>query len=519
MKNLIDYILSNKIDAEISGKEMLFNNETYHIIDRDIQIIDDEEFNLSHSILSSFDEGDLIIFEFGGRFYTHTVGDEFGLNEFRHVGLAKQKLPTSTFLGVHSGYELMRSLGTYKKWVAKAKFLGVKSLAICENNTLAGALVFQKTCLNNDIKPIFGMEFNVSSGENEFSVKAYAKNFEGWQNLLKINDRINVGGEHILPIRNLSDNRSGLFIVADPKSMSYKDNKKLLDSEFFDYYQLDTVIFKSPDTDRDYFNNLELFLGSSLAPIAISDAMYVDKEDAPVRELIWSVGKKFYDPSDNQYFKSKDEYAIELIKMYEASDGSWIPLYKEAVKNEEFLADSCNFEYDTKTRHLPKYVMTEAEANKYKNKDELFMGIITDGFKKKKISNPELYVERLKEEIKVLRDGDVIDYFLSIHDILGHASSRGMLTGLGRGSAAGSLVSYLMDITRVDPIEFKLLFSRFLNSGRMGNLEDAPAFKITGADGEVVEIVEGTVVRILREEKEKVVFIHEVIEGDVILKY
>ena len=114
--------------------------------------------------------------------------------------------------------------------------------------------------------------------------------------------------------------------------------------------------------------------------------------------------------------------------------------------------------------------------------------------------------------------GDVIDYFLSLHDIINYAKSKKMLTGIGRGSAGGSLVAYLMGIIQVDPLRFDLLFERFLNSGRMGKFEDRPSYSVETEDG-TLEFQEGSLVRIKRNEKETVVFIHELVEGDEILNY
>ena len=115
--------------------------------------------------------------------------------------------------------------------------------------------------------------------------------------------------------------------------------------------------------------------------------------------------------------------------------------------------------------------------------------------------------------------GDVIDYFLSLHDIIGYAKRQKMLTGIGRGSAGGSLVAYLMGIIQVDPMRFDLLFERFLNEGRMGRFEDRPSYKITQEDGSIVEFEEGSLVRIKRNNKDRVVFVHELVEGDDIIIY
>ena len=234
---------------------------------------------------------------------------------------------------------------------------------------------------------------------------------------------------------------------------------------------------------------------------------------------MWIVGKAFDDRTDNQYFKNSDQYASELIKMFEPSDKKWVSLYKTAEANKRFLVETCNFTYDTDTRHLPKYEMTESERKSFATNDALFLHLLKEGFKKiPGNKNQQDYIDRLKKEIEVLKMGDTIDYFLILHDIVSHARSKNMLTGIGRGSAGGSLVAYLLGIIHVDPLEFDLLFERFLNSGRMGRFEDRPFYTFQNGEEEI-GLAEGSILRILREGVERIVFVQEVKEGGEIIKY
>jgi DNA polymerase-3 subunit alpha len=118
-----------------------------------------------------------------------------------------------------------------------------------------------------------------------------------------------------------------------------------------------------------------------------------------------------------------------------------------------------------------------------------------------------------------LKDGDVIDYFLSQYDVMKFGQEKGMLTGIGRGSAGGSLIAYLLDITRINPLDFDLLFERFLNSGRMGSFEDRPEYKVETDDGREIHFQEGDLIRIIRDERETVVFIEDLKENDEIVRY
>ena len=513
---LNEYCTSRLLDFEISGDALLIDGKKYLILNEDINLIDDEGDFEPDSVFELEDDKSGFVYEFGGRWYTQNKQEELSMTELVYVGRSKEKLPTNSFLGIRSGYELMNGMGLYKDWISKAKFLGATALGICERNTLGGVLAFQSECKNSNIKPIIGLTVPIQ-GSEVYDVKVYVKNFQGWLNLLKLNSIINVDQKPNIDESILKESLDGLFLIVDPKIMSFEMAEQMLD--IIDFYQLDTANFLNQDKDEKYINNLEKFMTSNLSPISITDAFYLEAEDYRTREQLWTINKAFDNKTDNQYFKSKSQYAKELISMFDVDSKSWIPLFKLAVANEATLVEGCNFEYDTDTRHLPRYIMSEEESNNFNTNEELFLDILKQGFKNRNIDDVSKYVDRVKKEVAVLKMGDVIDYFLSLHDIIKYAKSKNMLTGIGRGSAGGSLVAFLMGITQVDPMEFDLLFERFLNEGRMGQFEDRPSFNVTQEDGSIIEFEEGSLVRIKRNNKETVVFVNELLEGDEIVQY
>tara|TARA_R110002074_G_scaffold274844_1_gene446391 strand:- start:1006 stop:2538 length:1533 start_codon:yes stop_codon:yes gene_type:complete len=507
LEKLEQYLNSKLIQYTIENDVININNTSYSLVDSDERIFDED--------LEFLPESDnAMIYEFGGRWYTQSIEEEeLELTELIYKGEAKQKLPTKSFLGIRSGYEIGNGIGNYASYINKAKFLGTSSLGICEKNTLAGVLNFQKSCIANDIKSIIGMTITVQGINATYDAKVYAKNFQGWLALLKFNTKINVDDQKTIGLDLIEYYKNDIYFIADPKSMPYGELNDL-----FDFYQLDTVRFLDDEKDAEYLNNLEQFLKGNLKPISITDSFYLEQEDYQTREFVWTFLKKFDDKTDNQYFKSKDQYAKELITMFDISDTSWIALFKEAVKSEKELSDNCNFVYDTDTRHLPKYIMTEEESKQFKSNDKLLLHLIKLGLKNKGFKIED-YIDRLKVELDVLQSADVIDYFLSQYDVMKWAQDRGMLTGLGRGSAPGSLIAYLLDITRINPLEFDLLFERFLNKGRMGRFEDRPEYKIETDTGMEITFQEGDLVRIIRNDRETVVFIEDLKENDEIVRY
>ncbi len=510
LEKLEEYLNSKLIQYTIENDVININNSSYSLVDSDEKIFDEDmEF-----LPESEDEVNGFIYYLGGRFYTQKISEvELELTELVYEGEAKQKLPTRSFLGIRSGFEIGNGLGNYDSYIKKAKFLGTKALGICEKNTLSGVLNFQKLCIANDIKSIIGMTITVQGINSTYDAKVYAKNFQGWLALLKFNTNINVDGQKTIGLDLIEYYKKDIYFIADPKTMPYNELNDL-----FDFYQLDTVRFLDDEKDASYLINLEKFIKGNLEPISITDSFYLEQEDYQTREFVWTFLKKFDDKTDNQYYKSKDQYASELITMFESDNTSWIPLFKKAVKNESTISRNCNFKYDTDTRHLPKYIMTKEESSKFRTNEKLFIHLIKLGLEKNGFKIED-YIDRLKVELDVLKSADVIDYFLSQYDVMKWAQDRDMLTGLGRGSAPGSLISYLLDITRINPLDFDLLFERFLNKGRMGRFEDRPEYKIETDTGNEIIFHEGDLIRIIRDDRETVVFIEDLKENDEIVRY
>ncbi|UXQ88848.1 DNA polymerase III alpha subunit [Tenacibaculum phage Larrie] len=506
------YCKSMLLDFTIYDEDCLIE-----IDGKNYEIVLDPKYNVfgiggEISIPEKFDTSDGFVFEFCGRWYLHTKGEEFSMEEFKYIGKAKESIKTRSFLGVHSGFELMNAVGLHSEYVKKAKFLGVEALGVCEKHTLSSALSFQKECLKNKIKPIIGMTVATEIGE----VKVYAKNFQGWLKLLKINTHINVDGNHIFNVKDLEVFKNDLYIVFDPKTVKFSD---ALDFDFFHYYQVDTVIYTNNHDDELYLENLQRYLKSDFEPISIYDSYYLEKEDADCRRALWEVNKSFDFDSGNQFFKSKQQFVIEFANMFEDGNKSFEPILKKAFKNERELVENCNFVYDTDTRHLPKYKMTEEESKRFKTTEKLFIHLLQEGLKNRNIKADNKYIERIKKEVKTLKDGDVIDYFLSMHDILRNSKEKGHIVGLGRGSAAGSMIAYLLGIVHINPFDFDLLFERFLNSGRMGEYQDRPLYIVTTDTGDELQFPEGTLIRVIRDNEETAIFIENLEEGDTIIKY
>lgn len=414
-----------------------------------------------------------LLFDFGGKFYYSEIEKDsldFELKPFRNIGVCSAN-SDYVHLGVHGGYELLNGSGLYKDWVEKAKFYGHKSLGICEFNTLAASLAFQTECKNQEIKSILGETVNIKLGDYECHIKLYVKNKVGWQNLLKIHKNINVDGDGTgIHINDLISFTEGLICIL-PQEYDFENEftKTILGSFEDIFYQIDTTIYRSNKKDSDSLKALRNYVRhhyDKVPPILLSDSYYIEKDYGHVKKMLNKIGDvKFQNESRNQYFKTLDE-CYEIIGKFFTGENETI--WDAAVQNTYYVESICDFEIDTSKFRLPKYELTEEESKLFSNSEELFHELMEEGLERKVA--PELhqqYRERLEEEIRVIKQGGFIDYFLILWDIMQWCKREGVLRGIGRGSAAGALISYLLDITEADPIKYDLLFERFLNEARL----------------------------------------------------
>lgn len=420
-------------------------------------------------------EEDGYIFRLGGVWYTLDKGkeNEPKLNRVKWRGQSEMAGLSTNFLGVHGSFELLNGTGLYPDWVKKAKFLGIERLGIVEKATLAGALKFQNACKAEGIIPVFGLEVPVKDEKKDitYTYKIYAKNEKGWQHLLALNKVLNCGdnGKFVSP-KDMSEHVLDVYIVFDPKTIQFEDVPILLRSKPNVFWQVDTVEYTKNDRDTSYLMNFEKFYKSKMKPVAIFDAYYIEPEYAILREVVNKIDGKVNYKSGNQYFKDEATYMEELLSLFgDIEKGE--EFYMIARSNADMIAESCNFEIPTDSRHLPRYEMTKEEKKKYASNEDMFDSLIYEGLENKpellEDYSEDVLVERIERESEVIKYGQVVDYFLILRDIVNWCKKNGILLGAGRGSSAGCLISYLFGIVNVNPLHFGLLFERFLNKGRV----------------------------------------------------
>lgn len=461
---------------EIGGKKFLLLQEKEgNICNCEYEIIlNTFEYTLLKKV-------DYVLYLWGSRFmYTPVdVIDNPGngnVHLLKHLGKTTLSTPGVPFLGIHGCYEILNGTRFYEDWVAKAKFLEIESLGICEKNTLAGVFYFQEACKKADIKSILGETITIKSSTEDafYEAKVYATNETGWKNLLLINVEINVNNpSQFVTEEKLLQLSEGIVFVFSPMYFPYNPVKiKEYQSAFKHcYFQLDSVQYSNDTSDKTFLFETQKYLNNRLGlqPILICDAYYLDKEDYVIKPAINTIAGHRTLASQNQYFKTDEENMELFDKLFLEED--FAPILIEAIENLNFVADLCNYKIGTGVFKLPKYVMSEEDKKNYGNAEEMFFALLgtsiaklTEEFSEEKRAQ---YYDRLQTEVGVIMKGGFIDYFLILYDIIKWCKSQDILVGLGRGSAAGALTAYLLDITKVDPLEYGLLFERFLNEGRI----------------------------------------------------
>lgn len=438
------------------------------------------------------DDIQYIVFPFGRRWFYVDVNADYADVQFkilRYVGNTPEMAHKCVFypLGVHSGYELLNGSGAMKDWCSKAKFLGYNGLGIADRNTMAATLDLQQTATSNGLKYCFGYSLTIRIGDNEkVGAIIYASSQVGFRNLLHIQKIINVYNEDAREIDLLSllNRADGNSIVFDKWSGLWMAQHKSQLSDFVNafggwvFFQVDTSEYRADRIDSELLQSQKAFfdhfaLGNlqyyqNIRPILIQDVYYLDKEDWKTKIILNKIDTgAAHQQSRTQYLKTIDEMYDEFRNIF--SDCYGDEVFYDMCEATADIMENADAAYDLSDNYAPKYDMTEEEVVKYGDTLTMFHQLIKEGFNRLvPEGEEERYRERVEYEKYVIESTDNVDYFLIQRDELNWAQQNGILTGIGRGSAGGCLILYLMGITYIDPLQYGLIFERFLLPERAG---------------------------------------------------
>ena len=408
-------------------------------------------------------------------------------------------------LHVHSEYSLLDGACRIRDLVARAKELGQSSVAITDHGVMYGAVNFYKAAKEAGVKAIIGCEVYVamrSRFDRDYDLDAdrhhlvlLCRNETGYKNLCRIVSASFTEGLYIKPrvdMELLREHNEGLIALSAcmsgeiPKLLHegrYEEAKAkaLIYREIFGQYYYLELQDHGLDGQAEISEGLiRLHRDTGIPLVVTNDVHYIDRGGAEIQAVLLCIqtGKTIND-EDRMRFESKELYLKSEEEMR-----LLFPEHQEAYDNTAKIADMCNLDFDFSQHHLPEFILPKNEGDS----DEYLKKLCLEGFERHYGAGRQEVMERLLYELDMISKMGFTDYILIVADFISYARSCGIPVGPGRGSAAGSVASYCLGITTVDPIKYGLFFERFLNPERI-SMPDIDIDFCERRRGEVVEYV------------------------------
>ncbi len=388
-------------------------------------------------------------------------------------------------LHLHTEFSLLDGACRIKKLVEHVDGIGQSAVAITDHGVMYGVIDFYKECVSHGIKPIIGCEVYVARrgrrdkvqefDSNPYHMVLLCKNNTGYQNLIKLVSAGFIEGFYNKPrvdIELLREHNDGLVAtsaclagaVAQAVTDGDYDKAKTRALELAEIFGEGNFYLELQDhgiPEQQAVNRalLRIHNETGIPLVAANDAHYISKADSHMQDVLLCIQTnstvdqpdRMRFPGDEFYVKTGDEMS-ELFEKYPG-----------AIENTIAIADKCNLNFEFGKRHLPVFELPEGKNDSFEYLSEL----CETGFREKYQDTDSSFRDRLNYELDMIRRMGFVDYFLIVSDFITYAKSRGIPVGPGRGSAAGSIVSYCLGITGIDPIKYNLYFERFLNPERI----------------------------------------------------
>ena len=400
-------------------------------------------------------------------------------------------------LKLHTEYSLLEGVGKIDEDTSKAKLLEIDALAITDTS-MFGVIEFYKKCKKNGIKPIIGLEVYLDGifSEVEYSLTLIAKNKKGYRNLSKLSSlsysRFNRRRNKI-KYEELMNYSEDLFVLSGGihsevikglLEYKYSEVRKIIKKfkdDFKDNFYLEILSIKRLENIRKIMK--ELVEDLNINYIFSNDVYYPNNGDAILQKIMTSIKEGNKLETEHQDILYDDLY----LKSYNQMKDSFInfdeEFYQKGIENIYKIVNKCNVDFEFDQFKFPKYDLPEGITEKEYLRKLVYEGLskkylnetveinssekekeLKENLKNKNLSN---IVERMEYELNIINSMGYNGYFIIVWDFIKFAKENGVYVGPGRGSAAGSLVSYALNITEIDPIKYNLIFERFLNPERI----------------------------------------------------
>ncbi len=388
-------------------------------------------------------------------------------------------------LHTHSHYSLLDGLSKIPDMVKQCKENGMDALAITDHGNMYGAIELYKEAHKVGIKPIIGVEAYIAErgrkdkepgvDNKRYHLTLLAKNKQGYKNLMHLVTLANLEGyyykpridkeilrqfgEGIICLSGCMGSELSRAVLANNKEKSDKLIKEHQDIFGKENYFLEVHSHEHIENDKKLRDGI-VALGKewNIPVVAGQDSHYLCQEDHDAHETLLKVNTGVIDGKEGTGL----EFSIDDFSLIdEKTARKYFKDVPEAISNTKIVADLCeDYDLELGTAYFPDFPITEG-----KTADEMLRELAYKGFTERKLEQTKIYVDRLEYELKIIKQKGYPTYFLVVGDLLKYAKENGIYTNI-RGSVAGSLTTYLIGITKVDPIAYKLPFERFLNPER-----------------------------------------------------
>ncbi|KWZ95948.1 DNA polymerase III, alpha subunit [Anaerococcus hydrogenalis] len=389
-----------------------------------------------------------------------------------------------THLHLHTEYSLLDGFTKIDKLIGKLKEFGMNSCAITDHGNMYGVIEFYNKCMDNGIKPIIGCEIYLA--ENDHKIKSpqnkryyhlilLAKNNNGYKNLVKIVSKAYIEGYYYKPridfetLKKYKDDIIALSaclngeisqrILENENEKAYEAAKKYLDVFGKENFYLEVQNHGLIEQKKVNQALLQIHKDLDIELVCTNDVHYVEKNDAFYQDVLSCIQTGSLLEDENRMKMPGDEFYLKDPQTMEEIFRD----FPRAYQNTKKIADMCNVKLEFHKLHLPYFTKVPKNMT---NLDYLKQ-LVKEGLVKKYKNLDENIKKRAEKEISVINNMGYVDYFLIVWDFVRYAKDHDIAVGPGRGSAAGSIISYALDITQIDPIKYNLLFERFLNPERV----------------------------------------------------
>ena len=395
-------------------------------------------------------------------------------------------------LHVHSHFSILEAVGSIGEILDRTKGMGMSSIAITDTLNMYAGIEFYEKAHKAGIKPIMGMEAwidpqGLTNGALVNTVRyplvLLAKNFKGYQNLIQLASLARVEGHMPTPkldYESIAAHSEGLIALSgdfrgeiaqkllqnNPEAA--KESLQWYTKTFGTDFYLELVpLLNTPDQVKVNQLLMDFATEHSVPLVVGANSWYSTPDKAQAHDIMLAIKQKTTLLNPDRYSLMGEDYSLKTPEeMVKLSEKAGFPA--EAIQNTVKIADSCDVEIPLNQIQLPSFDVPPTADGKSQTDDEYLRYLCEQGIPKRyPEGEPEGLRERMDYELQVIKDSGYPSYFLIVGDFITWAKDNGILVGPGRGSAAGSLVAYLVEITDLDPIHFELLFERFLNPARV----------------------------------------------------